>query len=385
MDWSLKLVTLEDLDASRLAVDRNVCGLNLPLRLALSAQQAGASCVELAPELAALMPRLRDPRLLIPIIVGERTSPLVQFRVRVPWNLVVHRDLFKDLVASLPDTSVRASRYEVIERDLWKRPHRFDPPFGFAPVLVKDKESARRAERALLVSLRKLQDGWTSTYLNRYISLWLTRWLSRTPLHPNVLSVLILAVGLTGAYLASTGQYWMVLAGVLLFKCQSVLDGCDGELARLTYRTSHAGQWFDTIGDDVTNYAFYVGLAWGLYTSTGSMVYLVAGAVVVGCGALTSGIEYCYLIKIGSGDLLQYPLGIGKAPGGDRSEASRGTLARLVDGVSPLFKRDSFVLLTVIAVALGLSGPLLFVFAAGAVGILIAVLRAQWRIAKTGQ
>jgi CDP-L-myo-inositol myo-inositolphosphotransferase len=175
-----------------------------------------------------------------------------------------------------------------------------------------------------------------------------------------------------------------MLFGAILFQAQSVLDGCDGELSRVTYRGSHLGQWLDTVGDDLTNYGFFTGLAWGLYASTHSthsthsIFYLVAGAIVVSCGLLTSGIEYRYLIRIGSGDLLAYPLGIGKAPGADETKSGIG---RFLDVISPLFKRDSFVLMTLLAVAIGLAGPILFIFAAGGVGILVTVLKAEARMA----
>jgi hypothetical protein len=368
MTWLLRLLPFSGVEQG-FPPERKVCGLTLALRMALAAQAGGASAVEVSPDAAFLLPLLKDARLRLPLRVADADEGAT-LRVDVPWNLVVHRDLLKDLAAS-GATGVR---------DLLASPHTFDPPFGFDPVLVQDRSSRSRAERALLRSLRKPQDGWTSTYLNRYISLFLTRWLTYVPIRPNQLSVAILAVGLFGAYLASRGTYGHVLVGAFLFQAQSVLDGCDGELSRVTYRGSHVGEWFDTVGDDLTNYGFFAGLAWGLHAVSGSWVYLAAGAVVVGCGVITSAIEYRYLIRIGSGDLLKYPLGIGKAP--SSGEGRKGPLARLLDAISPLFKRDSFVLLTLVGAAVGLAGPFLFLFAAGGVGIFIAVVQAEVRMAR---
>ena len=253
-------------------------------------------------------------------------------------------------------------------------------PLGsFDPIAVRDRASYRLAERALLQSLRKPQDGWTSTYLNRHISLFVTRWLVATPLRPNQVSVAILAVGVLGAWLASRGTFAAMLVGAALFQTQSVLDGCDGEMSRVTFQRSRLGEWLDTVGDDLTNYGFFAGAAWGLYSSTGARIYLVFGAITVACGVLASFIEYRYLVRIGSGDLLKYPLGIGKAPGGG---AARSRIGRLVDLASPLFKRDTFALLTLIGAALGQLGPFLAVFSAGAVGIVAAVVAAEIRMAK---
>jgi hypothetical protein len=53
-----------------------------------------------------------------------------------------------------------------------------------------------------------------------------------------------------------------------------------------------------------------------------------------------------------------------------------------VDAIAPLFKRDTFVLLTFAGAVAGVVGPLLAVFAVGALGVLVAVLKAEARMAK---
>src|SRR5207244_4093199 len=149
---------------------------------------------------------------------------------------------------------------------------------------VHDLASAKSAERALLRSLRKPQDGWISTHLNRKLSLFLTRRLVSTRLTPNQVSVVILGIGLFGAWLASRGTYAAMLAGAALFQMQSVLDGCDGEMSRITFRGSLEGEWLDTVGDDLTNYAFFAASAWGLFSATGRTLYLAFGALLVFSG-----------------------------------------------------------------------------------------------------
>jgi phosphatidylglycerophosphate synthase len=328
-------------------------GLPLCLRLALDAQAAGASGVVVTDPRA--IRALADARLRLPLLneppAGVRT-------VRVPASWLVHRQTFK----RLPSSS---------DHDLSREQTAPDAAYAFAPIDVHDAASAARAERLLFRSLRKPQDGWTSRWLNRYISLTLSRWLARTPLQPNQLSLAILGVGLAGAWLASRGDYASLLGGACLFQAQSVLDGCDGELSRVTHRGSHLGEWLDTIGDDLTNYAFFGAAAWGLYRTSGSELYLAAGAVTLFAGVLASGIEYRYLIRIGSGDLLRYPLS-------SEASAKPGVLA----AIQPLFKRDTFVLLTLIAAALGAVGPMLVLFAGGALGVLLSVLAAERRMAQ---
>jgi len=352
-----------ELDASAADPARVVAGLPLSLRLALDAQQGGAQCIVVPREADVIRNALKDARLRIPVTEQRPEGARV---LRVPANFVVHRTLFKSIAER--DAADPASPRE---RDLSQGTIAHDAPYSFAPLAVVDDESAREAEQRLFHALRKPQDGWTSRYLNRYISLAISRWLVKTPLRPNQVSVGILGVGLAGAWFAARGGYGNLLLGACLFQAQSVLDGCDGEMSRVTHRGSRTGEWLDTVGDDLTNYGFFAGAALGLFKVSQNPLYLIAGAITVISGLIGSGLEYRYLIKIGSGDLLKYPLSQGQGT---------GKLAF----IQPLFKRDTFVFLTLCAAALSCVGPMLCVFAAGAVGVLIAVLRTELRLLREG-
>ncbi|MCA9595463.1 MAG: CDP-alcohol phosphatidyltransferase family protein [Myxococcales bacterium] len=332
---------------------RKVGGLPLALRLALDAQNAGAAAVVVKDEPTRSV--LGDSRLRIPV---QDTVPTDHDEIRIGASMLTPRQLFQKLPAG--------------SRDLSRQPLAIDVPYGFEAVDVVDRATARRAERALFRSLRKPQDGWTSRWLNRYISLSISRWLVKLPLRPNQVSIAILAIGLFGAWLALHGTYWSLVAGAALFQAQSVLDGCDGEMSRVTHRGSLLGEWLDTVGDDLTNYGFFAATGWGLYSATGHGIYLVAGAVTVLCGLIASGIEYRYLWRIGSGDLLKYPLSAG-------GEADDGGLFA---AIRPLFKRDTFVFLTFLAALANLLGPMLLIFSAGGVGILASVIGAELRMAR---
>lgn len=357
MSWALVLDPPSNDPVRRLA------GLPLALRLALDGQNGGAQAVVLSPGAESAHAALLDSRLRIPVLAA---LPKGLRAVRIRANTVVHRQLFKFL-AEQDDQS----EAPLAERDLSR--DRIDHPvaWGFDPIEVCDPRTARVAERALFRALRKTQDGWTSRYLNRAISLSLTRLLVRTPLRPNQVSMAILGVGLIGAWLATWGTENGLMIGAALFQAQSILDGCDGELSRITYRGSRLGEWLDTIGDDLTNYGFFAGASLGLFRLEGNSIYLAAGATIVTAGLLTSGLEYRYLIRIGSGDLLKYPL----SQSGDSGRFSL---------FQPLFKRDTFVLITLIAALLGGLGPLLIVFALAAIGILISVIRTEVELKRQG-
>jgi phosphatidylglycerophosphate synthase len=340
---------------------RVVAGLPLALRLALDAQWGGASAIVVAPGALEIRRALGDSRLRIPV---AEAVPEGARALRVPANFVVHRGFFKSIFER--DAAAHASPRE---RNLATETLPYDAPYAFTPLAVTDDRTAKDAERRLFRALRKPQDGWTSRYLNRYISLAISRWLVKTPLRPNQVSVGILGVGVAGAWLASQGGYGNLLIGAFLFQAQSVLDGCDGEMSRVSHRGSRMGEWLDTVGDDLTNYGFFTGAALGLYKMSHNPLYLAAGAVTVVSGLIGSGLEYRYLIRIGSGDLLKYPLSQGQGTG-------------KFAFIQPLFKRDTFVFMTLCAAALSCLGPMLCVFAAGAVGVLIGVLKTELRLAR---
>lgn len=375
------------------AAARSVGGLPLPLRVVLAAQDAGASAVHLAEPAGALAPRLRDARVRIPIRDGPPPGDAIT--IEVPADVVFPPSALGALRDAVADGRARylgegAARIEARPAHEARAslgppvPLVFAPPFAFPPLHVATRRDARRAMSALLRACRKPTDGWTSTYLNRYVSLSLSRLLVHTPIRPNHLSVAILFVGVASGVIAARGTHTAFVIGAALLQAQSVLDGCDGELARLTHRRSKTGEWLDTVGDDLSNYAFFAGAAFGLERSTGERAYLALGALIVGCGGLASAIEYRYLARVGSGDLLVYPV----LEGGRWGDASAGRAplaGRIAVALQPLFKRDTFVLLTFVSAVLGILGPMIALSAIGAVAVLIAVLRTEARLARERQ
>lgn len=365
---------------------KRVAGMTTTLRLALTAQAAGARAVHLSAGAESLASSLDDPRRTIEIRTDAPPDDVVV--IEVAAHVVVHRGLFAALRDAVADGRARSSG--VGEATVVARPPTiarasggpaipfvFAPPFGFPPTAVRTPREARRATSLLLRSLRKVQDGWTSTFVNRFVSLTFTRLLLHTPIRPNQLSVAIMLVGIASGVVAARGDRASLVVGAALLNAQSILDGCDGELSRVTFRGSRLGEWLDTIGDDVSNYGFFAGASYGLYRASMWWPWLAIGGLIVACGVLTSAIEYRYLIKIGSGDLLKYPLGLA-----DEGGAPTTTMGRVAAGIRPLFKRDTFVFLTFLAAAAGVLGPMLGVFGAGAIGIVVAVLEAEARMAR---
>jgi phosphatidylglycerophosphate synthase len=138
-----------------------------------------------------------------------------------------------------------------------------------------------RAERWLLRSLIKQNEGFMSRHFERRISLAVTRRLVTTPITPNAMTLFSIAVGLAGApCFLSAAPAWQ-LTGALLFLAHSILDGCDGELARLKFLESRWGAVLDFWGDNVVHVAVFTAVALGWALRTGSAWPLALGAVAV--------------------------------------------------------------------------------------------------------
>ncbi len=212
-------------------------------------------------------------------------------------------------------------------------------------IRITDRAMARAAQRALLLSLIKPVDGFVSRHINRKISLAITKHLVRTGLSPNHLTVFIMILGVaSGVFAALAEPWWMLVIAGFLFQAQSVLDGCDGEIARITYRFSYTGQWMDTIGDDLTNWAFTLGLAIGQARMMNLPWLYVAGGYVLVAQLWAAGIMYQRLIKMGTGDLLAIPNAV-------TSGEARGLIGRIIKVLHVMTKKDTFVFITAIMAA----------------------------------
>ncbi len=118
---------------------------------------------------------------------------------------------------------------------------------------------------------------------NRSLSLPISIALIPTPLTANQLSVMLVGLGLYAAWLFSTGHYLAGVVGAFLSLAASVLDGCDGEIARLKYQESALGCWIETVGDYSYYIAIFIGLTIGAVRGTGwEAFYWIGGAALAG-------------------------------------------------------------------------------------------------------
>jgi CDP-L-myo-inositol myo-inositolphosphotransferase len=147
---------------------------------------------------------------------------------------------------------------------------------------VDTPEALREGERRLMRDQgRKTRDGPVSRHLNRPVSRWLTRYLVDIAVTPNQISVVSWLLSCVAAGLFAVGGYPALAAGGALGQLASIIDGCDGEIARLKHSQSEFGGWFDAILDRYADAFLLFGLTWHQFSSDGSPLALVIGFAAI--------------------------------------------------------------------------------------------------------
>ena len=138
-----------------------------------------------------------------------------------------------------------------------------------------------RARRQLRRSLIKPSDGPVSRLVNRPLSIRISMALAALRIAPDLVTVSVFLLALLAAFGLGTGHG---VVGGLLAQLSSVLDGVDGELARLQFRATSRGAVLDAVLDRVADAAILTAL--GVWAQAS---HLPTWALLVLTGAAVSG------------------------------------------------------------------------------------------------
>jgi phosphatidylglycerophosphate synthase len=217
-----------------------------------------------------------------------------------------------------------------------------------AGVELVDDDARARAEWALIRRMNKSFEGPVDALINWRFSMRITRVLARRSLAltPNHVTIVAILVGLFASWLASRGGYANIaIAGVLL-ELNSILDSCDGELARLRYQYSKLGQWLDNLSDDIVDNLFIISVGYAL-GGTWLWLGLAGGGGRVLCSLVTYLDVYR---RTGTGDVFAFRYWF---------EGDKATADDVYDPRSPLTwlrsfgRRDTYVFAWMIACLAG--------------------------------
>jgi 1L-myo-inositol 1-phosphate cytidylyltransferase / CDP-L-myo-inositol myo-inositolphosphotransferase len=375
----LPSVALDVSDAPIHDGERRIFGLSLPQRTVMAARRAGYGQIfflarnrasppgtTTIPDwsgLADALPSQAAPLLVAPATILSETDWLQRLAAtRIEpgmWAAIPNR--IAVLAATVVPDALAVLHVDGGAWDMTAVGERLDRRFGTAaaipseidPMVVAKLEDIPVAERRLLSGLVKDTDGFMARHFDRHISLQISRRLAPTDVKPAQVTMLSVAVGLSGApFFLSAHWFWQTV-GALLFLLHSILDGCDGELARLKFQESRYGGIFDFWGDNVVHVAIFGSMAveWALSSSATWPLWLGATAII---GTLGSAGLVCWKqlrVKDGSGPLFT-----------SVSAAPDDRLSRILDAAS----RRDFIYVVPIFALFGKSSWFLALAAVGA-------------------
>jgi phosphatidylglycerophosphate synthase len=266
-----------------------VAGLRQLERLALAVDEFAVENKETAPVLVCIFwrPDLDQAQRWIP--KHERLTR-VAFTTELeaePYDLVLNTRLFlyrramrllisEGRASARPITSEHAfleigdvrKHVPPGEKESWENNfHQLESLPRFRPgawEYITDGSQIDDIEVRFLRGSGKSQDGFVSRYLNRPISRGVTRLLLRFPTTPNAWTLFIFPIPIIASLILLHSTYWSFLWGLVLFQIFSVLDGCDGELARAKFLESERGRQLDDLFDVLSNVLLVFGLGFGL-------------------------------------------------------------------------------------------------------------------------
>ncbi|MDH3700584.1 MAG: CDP-alcohol phosphatidyltransferase family protein [Alphaproteobacteria bacterium] len=359
------------------AAARRMLGLTLLGRLVLAAERSGfRDIMVLSPEGS------RNLRVLLAAEYQVNVATVIPdaggvITARVPANILGESDWLRALAAeTVTDDACRAAGNGIFlfgpkaTAAQIAAPETAAPgaPIAFTatPLQIVTALDVDTAETRLLGGLVKQTDGFMSRHFARPISIAISRRLAPHGVTPNQMTMVSALIGLAAAPFFLSSSPAVQIVGGLLFVLHSVLDGCDGELARLTYRESRLGGLLDFWGDNIVHVAVFGCMAVGWHFAEAAVWPLFLGAAaVLGTAGSAAAVYWLTLRKkTGAGPVY--------------TSVSEGPSAGLTKLLDELSRRD-FIYLVLVLSAFGKANWFLALTAIGAPVFLILVLLAARR------
>lgn len=141
------------------------------------------------------------------------------------------------------------------------------------------------AKEALLGNLNKRKgDGIISRHINRRLSLPISKLIAKTGLTPTKITIISFSMAVFSSYLFALGGDIERISAGFIAQFASVVDGCDGEIARLKFKKSAFGAWLDTVLDRYADSFLIFGILLGSIKLFGpnTMFMAISFAAVLG-------------------------------------------------------------------------------------------------------
>ena len=163
---------------------------------------------------------------------------------------------------------------------------------GFEKIEVRAvnpvEKSVEELERAILSTLVKKKstgsnfthyDGVISTLINRRISLRISKFLAKTNVSPNQITVMSFLLSLLSIPFFLVSSWISNIIGGLIVQLHNIVDGCDGEIARLKFMESKYGAWLDGVLDRCSDFLILLAVTYS--ASLQNQMYWIVGSFAI--------------------------------------------------------------------------------------------------------
>ena len=353
-----------------------VAGLPQLERIALCLDEAASEHVSVTifwrPDLDRSLHRVPEHPRLTKIRFTTEPEP-GGYDLVVSTRLFVYRKVIGELIGAVTEPPIWPAAWDTCFEQA-----KALPPRPGAWEYIPAHDAIDSTETRFLRGSGKSQDGFVSRFLNRPLSRTITRLLLRSPITPNAWTWLIFPLPVIAALIMARGTYGSFVCALLLFQAFSILDGCDGEIARAKFMESENGRRLDDFFDVLSNILLVLGLGIGLrhvHAPFGG-IYFAEGIL---CALLIAANEWL-LARAPTAVAGNDSLGETLYPRHRALVERSGLLAfgeKFASLVMQLTKRDIAVLFFVFLAVIGLPALILhMLFAVSAVSLVLA-LRAR--------
>ena len=103
-------------------------------------------------------------------------------------------------------------------------------------------------------------EEWLDVHFTRPIGLAFALLWNKFDIHPNVITIVSIFLGLGAGWMFHYTDLWSNVCGVLLLMFANFCDSTDGQMARLTGKKTLIGRMLDGFSGDVWFFAIYIGI-----------------------------------------------------------------------------------------------------------------------------
>jgi len=154
--------------------------------------------------------------------------------------------------------------------------------------LKLSKDNLKMAEELLLSSLEKSKktglkpayyDGIVAKMINRKLSLRLSKIIADKNVSPNQITVFSFFLSVLGSTFFLFNTYLTTFIAGVIIQLHNIVDGCDGEIARLKFMESKYGAWLDGVLDRYSDFIIIFSITYSLVKM--SQIYWIIGFIAI--------------------------------------------------------------------------------------------------------